>query len=1244
MTTIRTALLNPRRAPLLFAALALTALASCSDEGPGVAPDDKNDVGDSGVQTDTGGGADTADDAGSQVEDTATDTGSSSGGDDGGTSSGGDDTGEGPKDTGPTSCSSDQYCLTLLANELKKCETAVCELASGQCKKQKKLGTCCDDTDCADKNECTTEQCDLATNTCKYAVKPNCCPGAGKNVNFADEGFEQGGNLPTDWATKNSLKDSNVQWHISTNRARSGKRSLYLGNECKTYDTSMNEKNGCKGGDSKTFKAEISTKEALVPANTDAIAHFWIWIDAQPLYTKTDDKQKQAFQASNKCQPKQCAEKGKCAGPCCFAETCVKLPNGPDQCLGERDVLKLYVQVKGEKHAVWDSSCINKSTGGQWVHQLVHLAPYLKGGGTAGEAVKMIWEFDTGTGTLNDYEGVYIDDFKMETLCTGDAGFAQCSSQTPCDPKKAGLCGDPKCTTALNGELGLCFYDKAPTCCATGLDCADMNSCTIDSCKQESKDKAGTCQNVPDSANPQCCQPSNAFKENFESGSTGAWDFVECNSKTVIWHATKAHAKSGDYGLCFGTTDGKSYDDPSIKPKGPKCTVCSKKIKISAGTVYNTLSFAVKMKTEWTGQPKYVNPHPLNPDLLLDRLRVFVKDAGKDVDLWTSDAIKGSSSKTGDDWFVALSSKLDQFAGKEKAICIEFDAGDANGNGNGHVCIDDVSVDVGCSKKECTDDAHCTDAPSPCHEAKCTDKFLCEYTKKKDCCQSEKDCNDNNTCTQDKCDTDGKCVYVVDPKNKDCCSPATTKDNGALLDEGFESGKKEGPDGWSLKLKEGQPTYGGGVSYDKKTGWSVTTLKSKPGTGNFSLYFGNNGTYNAGDTAAVGAYVDLPTLDLQGSTKAHHVVSFDLFLDTEWTKATLNLDAMKIPGTSPQEYLDWDRFRVYAKDSADAKAKWLPVFDSYEIGGSTRGKWTSIAAVIPKELAGKKVTVRLDFDSGNAKNNQYEGAYVDNLKVQTWCAAPACGKTADCVKADKCQQYHCGLDAKTAAPACAQEFKPGPGCCAPTLALPLETGEGGGFDNWEIASPTIGDVNWHVVKKGTPGIPTYLNGNAEIRFGSKSKPHYLAGSGDKCATDKDCKTSGESCTKDATGGKGCYLAVKGVLRSKVVTPDTDPKTGLVFKFKAYIDIEKDFAFETLELVAMDETAQNQLGKALWKKDDLKAGDYKQVIDVKVDLKDLEAAGSKFRLELRFNSGDANQNDKYLGIHVDDLAIERTCLP
>ena len=139
--------------------------------------------------------------------------------------------------------------------------------------------------------------------------------------------------------------------------------------------------------------------------------------------------------------------------------------------------------------------------------------------------------------------------------------------------------------------------------------------------------------------------------------------------------------------------------------------------------------------------------------------------------------------------------------------------------------------------------------------------------------------------------------------------------------EGFQGGKKTGPDGWVLKPKPGQLNKFT-APYDKNINWSVSALKTKSGTGgNFSLYFGNNGTFNTGTTTPA-ATADSPAFKLQGSSKSNHMVSFDLFLDTEWSNF-----AFKKPTTG----IVIDQFVVSARDVDAKKVQWWPIFDSYDI-------------------------------------------------------------------------------------------------------------------------------------------------------------------------------------------------------------------------------------------------------------------------------------------------------------------------
>ncbi len=175
--------------------------------------------------------------------------------------------------------------------------------------------------------------------------------------------------------------------------------------------------------------------------------------------------------------------------------------------------------------------------------------------------------------------------------------------------------------------------------------------------------KKGTCSNVPDATNPQCCQPSTTFAEGFEVGAPSSWTTLDCNSKTTKWIVSKTNPYKGTRSLCFQNQSGTGYGGPPGTVLGPRCTICSPAVKIAAGAVYNQLRFAVRMQTQFTGATTYVNPHPLTPELVRDFLAVFVVHAGKE----------------------------------KKSICFRFDAGNTVANSPGGICIDDVEVALTCT-------------------------------------------------------------------------------------------------------------------------------------------------------------------------------------------------------------------------------------------------------------------------------------------------------------------------------------------------------------------------------------------------------------------------------------------------------------------------------------------------------------------------------------------------------------------
>lgn len=1097
-------------------------------------------------------------------------------------------------DAGPVGdCSSDQYCLTLFKGQLGGFQTAVC--VDGKCEKVTKAGFCANSGDCDDGSECTEDSCDLATNKCVSAAKPNCCAG---KVTVLNARFEQNSMLGFT-ANTNPAANNNVKWQLSTNRAHSGKVSLYLGNECNSYDSSMTAQGSCKPGPAaQAFEANLLSQEVVLPKNKPAIAHFWLWIEAEPMFTAD----------------------GNCPNPCPTGATCVKVDKdkGTSVCIPESDVVKVFVQTGAPSpDPVWVSTDVKKTTSG-WTHVSINLAPYQKK--DKATAIKLRWNFKANN-VKNGFEGVYLDDVVIESLCV-TAG-SQCSKSTPCaDDKNA--CTIDKCTFFANdANQGLCFSDKTAGCCLNAADCNDLNDCTVDKCTINKGAATGVCSNAPDASNNQCCQPKDLYTDNFESGSIAAWTHLGSNSKVVKWQVGDKSGVGGGKSLYFGNTDvSKGYDDPSLgTSKGPKGMICSPTLDIAQGTLYDVLTFDLKLQTEWSGKPakNYVNPPcpqgNCQPNKI-DFMKVEVFSAGQYIDVWNSDSVKGTSEGK----WLPLFVSLDKYQGKKVQICFSFDAGDGGANKVGGVWIDNVKLAVQCTAKECSTDTQCEAKCGSCATAACGNDGQCICTPIAGCCVQASDCDDGDKCTNETCDK-GVCKFAL--TSPTCCTDKIGKD--AVFQQDWEASPQM-PSAWKVQIPTGKNDLGMSYAADKQ--WRIS-VKSKPGTGNYALYFGGkDGTLNAGTDVPAGTITGPEFVVPKNGTT---LINFDLYLNTEWDDFAFKQPPLAI-----------DELFVNLIDVAEPdKKKWVvPVWNSYAIEGSTKGKWQAVVMAVPDKLKGKKVRMQFVFDAGTNTNNKGEGAYIDNLKVETLCKAPACVADADCQPKtpDNCKKFWCGKDSKGAY-ACQSEFKAGKGCCKSGLALPIETAESGSFVKWG-GTPYTGQVKWQIISH------KYLVGKKEIYFGNATAWNYADGSAKVCTASKDCPSgTGEKCV-GAPGKKKCYKPVTAELISNPFDLAADPQKLPSFKFKAYLDLETNW--ETLEIWVsyLDIVNGKPVPKQekVWEKSNLKdmpVADYKKVIDKSIDLAKFKAK-TNVRIKLLFDSGDANGNDKYEGIFLDDLVVQENC--
>lgn len=1154
-------------------------------------------------------------------------------------------------------CTSDVYCVSSYGDTLSACETAVCDLQTSLCKKIHKVGTCCEDSDCDDEAACTTDSCNKGTNKCTNALIPNCdCEG---KVQILDEGFEQG--TLGEFSAKEGAKNGNVKWQIDPKRHHSGTHALYLGNECYTYDNTQTAAGNCApnlAGGPPVFST-LTTKSLNLPVGKPVIAQFWIWIAAEPklseeLKDATGKVIKQALPASDKCKP----------FPCDPGYSCVTLPKPPEtcdpacpagqicqggqcipaaQCLPENDVLLVYLDVPGKgSTVVWDSSDLAKKSTDGWQHVVININQSAAGA----KSVQVRWEFRTNNGNLNGFEGVWLDDVRVESLCATDTGpFSLCKAADGC-PDDNNSCSADICTPYAAAKqassAGLCLYDMSPGCCVKDIDCNDKQDCTIDTCTLAADAKpgeAGTCNNAPDASNPVCCQPVDLFADKFNQTMSG-WTPTG-QSKTVTWHHTTKDNASGEGGaICFGNSNCDSYDDKTLKKVSS--LLCSKEFTIKAGTHYDKLSFKLKLKTEWSGQDaaKYKNPPCPSKDSCLDykldHLSAKLKIGGLFEQIWSSDSIAGT---TEDKW-KAIKLSLDPWKGKKASLCFEFDTGDSYANDKGAVFIDDVLLEVTCKDDVCTPETvveDCAGKAGACESVACV-ASQCVVTKEAGCCVADADCDDGDACSTGKCNA-GKCEQTPDADPK-CCKTDKVGDL-AVFSQDFEAdtGGATLPAGWKAKCLGGKPELDG-QKYTCDIKWYVTTVKAKPDPDSptpkvKSLHFGKaGGLINVPNFAPAGA-VESPeiTVPANGTT----LLSFDLLLKTEWDPPIGNW-------SDPPPPFPIDQFQVHLVDveaqQADPLKGIAKIWDSYEIKGVTGGQWKAVLVKVPADYAGKLVRLRLVFDAGTSTKNQVEGAFVDNVSVETLCTTPACVADKECpaggVTPDKCQSYFCGKDDKGVYGCQSAAKNPAPqGCCAKELLLPLETVEGG---SGKIAKWTGDDepgdlVKWQVIPH------KYMIDKWEIYFGDPKTWSYATGSKKSCAEDKDCE-SGESCT-GAVGKKTCLAQVSGKLTSATIDLSSNLKEGVEFGFHIWADIEPQF--ETLEVWVLEATGVPI--EKVW--DHQSAGvaktfTLKQLSQQKIDLAKYKSK-TQIKIEFRFDSLDGAKNDAFGGIHLDNLYVEKTCL-
>jgi len=273
----------------------------------------------------------------------------------------------------------------------------------------------------------------------------------------------------------------------------------------------------------------------------------------------------------------------------------------------------------------------------------------------------------------------------------------------------------------------------------------------------------------------------------------------------------------------------------------------------------------------------------------------------------------------------------------------------------GDACVASACSDIGCVMADlcqgeepspcgltgapadcCIADADCDDGDARTLDV--CDGASCVHNANPDACTTDLSCDDGEACTVDSCDLASATCGYTGRIGAGCCEPGTQ----AIA--GFDAESLEG-------------IY---VTDNFETGLFWRADKTRSTSGEFSLYCGDPVTQiYASEVRVKSAATTRPLTVPKGGT------------------TTLELDLFKATRTAR----NWDVFQVFALRDLALFSLW----SSRELlDGTTGGTWQHLSISL-MTYAGTDLQVRFVFDSVDAPESPYEGAYIDTIELVTRC-------------------------------------------------------------------------------------------------------------------------------------------------------------------------------------------------------------------------------------------------------------------
>jgi|GEM_PF-1979378 len=304
--------------------------------------------------------------------------------------------------------------------------------------------------------------------------------------------------------------------------------------------------------------------------------------------------------------------------------------------------------------------------------------------GLAGKEVTLRLRFDSLDGNSNAFEGVYVDDVRVQGLCPiplpcvddascdkGDACLATACSEigcveqdicveqepSPCERDGAPAdccisdadCDDNNPATIDVCDGATCVHNMNPDACVGDASCDDGEACTVDTCLADA-----TC-GYTGKIGPGCCEPGTNSIANFDAESLQGI-YVTDNFETgLFWRTDKTRATSGEFSLYCGDPVDQTYQS-DVRVKSSATTRPLTVPKGGLTKLELDLYKATRTAKNW------------------DVFQVFALRDGALFPLWSSRDLGDGTSAS--QW-QHLSISLADYAGTDLQIRFVFDSVDA---------------------------------------------------------------------------------------------------------------------------------------------------------------------------------------------------------------------------------------------------------------------------------------------------------------------------------------------------------------------------------------------------------------------------------------------------------------------------------------------------------------------------------------------------------------------------------------